>query len=264
LFKWEAQEKARIPTVEELALQEHIYFAKQMIRNACATQAILNIGINLARQMPENCRLASDLQGFADFTNDFSPEMRGWALSNADFIKACHHRFSGLPSAKEDEQSATKEEESFHFVGILPIRDPMDSQRILIVEMDGLAAAPHIVASCNIGGISNGSDGIPEWVAKLCPILMDRMNAFSSHEIRFNLMAVTQDKLKFLRQKLEKIDSADLKAMTDIHEDIQEEIETREKNARLTVPAYASQLGKDACSLKAIIDSFCQKYQNLN
>lgn len=58
--------------------------------------------------------------------------MRGWALSNADFIKACHHRFSGLPS-KDDEKIAESNEDSFHFVGILPIHDPSNPKRILIV-----------------------------------------------------------------------------------------------------------------------------------
>ena len=71
LFKWRSEKDDRAP-------QEHgeyhgkVFFAKQVINNACATQAILSVLLN----KPE-LTLGPELTSLRDFTADFSSEMRG-------------------------------------------------------------------------------------------------------------------------------------------------------------------------------------------
>lgn len=71
LFKWRAGEKdtRRVAGDGEAG---GLFFAKQVINNACATQAILAVLLNSA-----GIELGQTLGEFKAFTADFSPEMKG-------------------------------------------------------------------------------------------------------------------------------------------------------------------------------------------
>lgn len=49
---------------------DHVFFAKQIINNACATQAILSILMNNS-----DIELGEDLSNFKSFTADFPPDV---------------------------------------------------------------------------------------------------------------------------------------------------------------------------------------------
>jgi ubiquitin carboxyl-terminal hydrolase L5 len=49
---------------------DHVFFAKQIINNACATQAILSILMNNS-----DIELGDDLANFKSFTADFPPDV---------------------------------------------------------------------------------------------------------------------------------------------------------------------------------------------
>lgn len=71
LFKWRHGEKDSRP-VEAPGATEGLFFAKQVISNACATQAILAVLLNCA-----HLQLGQELTQLKEFTAEMPPELKG-------------------------------------------------------------------------------------------------------------------------------------------------------------------------------------------
>ena len=73
LFKWQGASGSE-PNVgstgEPEGPTDHIFFANQVIQNACATQAILSILLNR-----DDLDLGQELRNFKEFTGDFPPDV---------------------------------------------------------------------------------------------------------------------------------------------------------------------------------------------
>lgn len=217
-----------------------------MIRNSCATNAIINLTLNLSA-----VELSKELQDFKDFTGDFTPELKGISLGNCDYIKKIHNTFSTHPTLDPLEKKEENEEDSFHFVAILPIQGK-------IYELDGLAAGPIVLAE----DVTNDN-----WIATLCPILMHRMNRCADNDIRFNLMAVVKDRLQMMREDLVRY-QGQLAALPDSSEesqkvilqqrikDLSEDITDEEK--KRTRHTNENLLRKH--NLLGMVSSFCRNY----
>ena len=74
LFKWQSESDDR-PALEHADYHGKIFFAKQVINNACATQAILSVLLNRPQ-----LHLGPELTSLREFTADFTPDMRGELL----------------------------------------------------------------------------------------------------------------------------------------------------------------------------------------
>ncbi len=115
--------------------QPEVFFAKQIINNACATQAILSILLNV-----QGLELGQELVGFKEFAKELPFDVRGLALANSNVIRTVHNSF-GHPEPFEIEQSKAKSDEgedAFHFIAYVPVNGKL-------FELDGLQPGPIVL-----------------------------------------------------------------------------------------------------------------------
>ena len=193
LFKWQQADDSKADIVRDSRL-EQIFFAKQVINNACATQAILSILLNApVKRTPndeEGVELGETLTNFKEFSREFDPTMKGLALSNSDVIRLVHNNFARQQMFEFDAKQAGKDDDVFHFISYIPF----DGR---LYELDGLREGP-----IDLGPIEDKNN----WVATARPVVERRMQQYSKGEIQFNLMAVVQDKMPRYKGELAKLE----------------------------------------------------------
>jgi len=182
LFKWRSGEEADGSIVRDSRLEE-IFFAKQVINNACATQAIISILMNVHHS---DLKLGENLTNFKEFSKAFDPALKGLSLSNSDQIKEVHNSFARQQMFEFDNSMKDDDKDSYHFVAYLPINGRL-------YELDGLKDGP-----VDLGACSQDS-----WMSHMKPVLERRMMKYSAEEIHFNLMAVVSDRKILYTQKLD-------------------------------------------------------------
>ncbi|KAI9488263.1 ubiquitin carboxyl-terminal hydrolase [Zychaea mexicana] len=188
LFKWQDASGGSEPTSggQPDAAADHVFFANQVINNACATQAILSILLNR-----DDIDLGQELRNFKEFTADFPPDMKGLAISNSDLIRSVHNSFARSdPFVNEiQDPRASKDEDLFHFIAYLPIHGAL-------YELDGLSRGP-----VNLGACTDDN-----WVTKANEAIMGRMEKYGASELHFSLMALTGDRIDLYQEQIEEVD----------------------------------------------------------
>lgn len=188
LFKWQKVENQ--PENKTAVCKNpppNLFFAKQMINNACATQAVLSVLLNTSH---EHLKLGSTLSELKEFTAAFDPHLKGLALSNCDTIRNVHNSFARQTLFEFDQSAATKDDDVYHFVSYVP----HDGR---LYELDGLQEGP-----IDLGEITEGQD----WLSKVQPIIQQRMRQYSTGEIHFNLMALVSDRKMLLEKELAELE----------------------------------------------------------
>ncbi|KAG0169664.1 ubiquitin carboxyl-terminal hydrolase [Apophysomyces sp. BC1034] len=185
LFKWQSSESSMAMPVDH-GPTDHIFFANQVINNACATQAILSILLNR-----DDIDLGDELRNFKEFTADFPPDMKGLAISNSDLIRSVHNSFARSdPFVNEmHDPRASKDEDLFHFIAYLPIHGAL-------YELDGLSSGPVRLGACTDD----------DWLSKANEAIMARMGQYGAAELHFSLMALTGDRVELYEEQMEEID----------------------------------------------------------
>lgn len=115
LFKYKSESDPR-PTVPA-ENEPGLFFAKQVISDACATQAILSVLLNV----PEGgIDLGPTLSEFKAFTSEFNPEMKGMSISNSGPIRDSHNSFARAEPFIMDQEKrvATEKDDVFHFIAV--------------------------------------------------------------------------------------------------------------------------------------------------
>lgn len=185
LFKWVQDDEPAGNVVKDNRL-EKIFFAKQVINNACATQAILSVLLNCKH---EDIKLGDTLTNFKEFCQCFDPYNKGLTLSNASQIRTVHNSFARQTLFELDSKNPNKDDDVYHFIGYVPIEGRL-------YELDGLKEGP-----IDLGAI--GTD--QNWIDVVRPIIEKRMNKYSEGEIHFNLMAIVSDRQKIYQQQIDKL-----------------------------------------------------------
>uniref|UniRef100_A0A8C7XNV8 Ubiquitin carboxyl-terminal hydrolase n=1 Tax=Oryzias sinensis TaxID=183150 RepID=A0A8C7XNV8_9TELE len=196
LFKWQPGEEPAGSIVQDSRL-DHIFFAKQVINNACATQAIVSVLLNCSHS---DIVLGDTLSEFREFSQSFDAAVRYWylfnsssvaasmkglALSNSEVIRQVHNSFARQQMFEFDAKSSAKDEDAFHFVSYVPVNGRL-------YELDGLREGPIDLGACNQD----------DWINAVRPVIEKRIQKYSEGEIRFNLMSIVSDRKMIYEKKI--------------------------------------------------------------
>lgn len=174
MFKWTKNVEKKDALTD---YDPELFFARQIVNNACATQAILSVLLNAP------IKIEGHLKDFYEFTRELTCEDRGLALSNSEAIRILHNSFSRPEPFifKEDKKKKKKEADIYHFVSYIPHKGSL-------YELDGLQPGPILI---------DKYEGPTGWIDVAKREIQKRIEKYSEKEIRFNLMVVCEDlKLK--------------------------------------------------------------------
>ncbi|VDM52841.1 unnamed protein product [Angiostrongylus costaricensis] len=152
LFKWRPGEDPIGEPVET----NNVFFAQQVITNACATQAIINLLMNVN---DPKVKLGPVLEEYRDFAKHIDPASRGLVLSNSEKIRQVHNSF-GRPTFYELELNTPQYEDNYHFITFVPVGNKVSG------ELDGLREFP-----LEVSAIPEGKS----WMEVISPIITERM-----------------------------------------------------------------------------------------
>jgi ubiquitin carboxyl-terminal hydrolase L5 len=249
LFKWKKEVDER-PTVQ--AADHGIFFAQQVIQNACATQAILNILLN---QPSEKLELGKALQELRQFTAQLDPSMKGLALGNSELIRKAHNSFRTQSSFEIVQDRDAQGDDAFHFVGFVCV----DGK---VYELDGLKQGPILVGDAPATGA---------WTETARTEIQRRIETYTQKaastggedavELRFNLMAITVSKLAEAERKVEL--SRYLRQRVNISlvsqgEEVMLEDEVDDDEAPDDIPTFEDLSARDITELKKMVET-CSK-----
>lgn len=132
------------------------------------TQALLSILLNCP-----SIELGRELSSLKDFTREFSPELRGTAINNSEFLRTTHNSLSSTKSILDSRESV--ELKRRRYVSFVPVEGQL-------YELDGLRNSP----------ISLGHVGGDDWLQKLENVIDRRVAKYKREGTWYTIMAVTK------------------------------------------------------------------------
>lgn len=225
LFKWQAElysgENQKVSSsLSSDPPPSDLYFARQVTNNACATQAILSILLNIGDEHMSKKTSSSSggddgdansdtnggvvlgpmLSEFKSFTSSFPPDLRGEMIGSNEQIKMAHNSFARQDAfITDNEKPRNRNQEDsdvFHFVAYVP-----HSASKSVYELDGLKEGPNFTGSYD-EATSLDSDNSLGWLKVAQQAIQERIESYCAKEIKFNLMAIVEDKRVSLNEKL--------------------------------------------------------------
>mmetsp|Transcript_3443 Transcript_3443/g.5333 ORF Transcript_3443/g.5333 Transcript_3443/m.5333 type:complete len:324 (-) Transcript_3443:218-1189(-) len=185
LFKWVKDDASDRKLLKDGA--PGVFFAKQMVQNACATQAIVSVLMNA-----EGVELGKELSRIKDFACALDPTMIGQIIGQDTVLREVHNSFSRPePFMIEPDEKSSETEDAFHFIGYVPVGNKL-------YELDGLQPGP-----IEIGEVKDGN-----WLRVAKPAIEKRIQKYSQKEIRFNLLAIVKDRQEVYQEEVKKLQAS--------------------------------------------------------
>lgn len=188
LFKWtEETTNKRAQSASVGPVHPELFYAKQVITNACGTQALLSILLNSVGEV----EVGRDLELFRDFTQSFDADMKGYTLGESEFIREQHNAFArpepfqmdgsgdGAGPRRQRRNGDEDEDEAYHFIAYVPFQGGL-------YELDGLNRSGAVLLEENVDAAS--------WLQCVRPHIEARIARYEAGEIHFNLMALIRDR----------------------------------------------------------------------
>jgi len=244
LFKWE--ESAREAQIEPNPDPE-LFFAKQVVRNACATQAILSVLLNRP-----NIDIGTPLRDIKEFSKHFDAHMRGCSISNSDALRKAHNSFATERSFDVVEKRSDEKEDAFHYVSFVPFKGK-------VYELDGLKEGPVVI----------GEADEREWLQVARVAIEERIRRIQmagskkdASEIRFNLLAIVGDKIKNLQETAEEYRRQRQRAVLKLIS-LGEDLTLSEEVADECAEDAIEKLPNDVEELGQLVNTLCDKIQSI-
>jgi ubiquitin carboxyl-terminal hydrolase L5 len=258
LFKWQRQSSSATANLEGrgtpltgVDVPEGLFFAQQTVQNACATQAILSVLLNARNAIiaqeggeskeeeDDNGRrlvLGQTLSNFKEFVSHFSPDLRGEAIGSSEEIRTAHNSFGRsedafLSDPTKPKRMATDDDDVFHFIAYVP-----HDESGCVYELDGLQQGPIRVGEFK----KDEADDKDLWIKVARDAIQARLSNYSPTEIKFNLMAIVQDRRTYLNERLnalaaigvEENDPAMVHIQSELHAEEEKRAQWALENAR--------------------------------
>jgi len=197
LFKWTEERRSRRKTpgkeafIENDDIVSNMFFAQQIIPNSCASHALLSVLLNCM-----DVDLGEALEQLRDTCKGFDPETKGFAIGNVIEITVAHNKHARSELKLQTDKaknlaSASRAMEAFHFVSFIAYEGRL-------IELDGLKPFP----------IDHGPwEDDETWSDKARQVIQEKISLATagdtSHDIRYNLMAVVADRQMEYEKRLD-------------------------------------------------------------
>lgn len=234
-YRGNEQEHARSRTGAILTEdnQPHdMFFANQVIQNACATQAILSIILNISRDK-NGVDIGDELNRLKQFTVGMDSMTKGLVLSNSEKIREAHNSFSSNMLLVDDpDDDNKKKQDAFHFVSYIPWERH-------VYELDGLQKGPRDLGQFdedddnnsnnnnNNNNSSTNCNNKNNWISIVAKDVYKRVEEYASNEIRFGLLLVTEDQRSRIQMQLQECPSQESEQANLLRQQLLEQNEKR-------------------------------------